>query len=180
MNAESKSRNLMNSTELREMQAPFKSRYKDDPSSAMLTLRAVGEIGDDVTCRLKFQVPPQVAGLHPSAGGDGTTACSAEMLLHALVGCAGVTLGAVATAMEIPIRGGTIIAEGDVDFRGTLGVSRDVPVGFQEIRLKFDLNTEAPAEKIAKLIELTERYCVVYQTLKNSPRIVTTGTRPQE
>ena len=105
-------------------------------------------------------------------GGDGTQACSAEMLLHALVGCAGVTLGAVATAMEIPVRGGTITAEGDVDFRGTLGVSREVPIGFQAIRLKFDLDTDAPVEKVQKLIELTERYCVVYQTLKNSPKLV--------
>lgn len=161
----------MNSSQLRELQAPYKNKYKSDPASAMLMLRAVGTLREDVTCRLEFSVPPQTAGLHPSAGGDGKTACSAEMLLHALVGCAGVTLGAVATAMEIPIRGGTIIAEGDVDFRGTLGISRDVPVGFQTIRLSFDLDTDAPAEKVQKLVELTERYCVVYQTLKNSPRI---------
>ena len=162
----------MNATELREKQAPFKNKYKTDPTSAMLTLRAAGTLGADVTCRLTFSVPPQNAGLHPQAGGDGATACSAEMLLHALVGCAGVTLGAVATAMEIPIRGGTITAEGDVDFRGTLGVSRDVTVGFQEIRLTFDLDTDATPEKVRKLIELTERYCVVYQTLKNSPRLI--------
>lgn len=162
----------MNSNDLRELQAPFKTRYKNEPASALLTLSAVGELGPDVTCRLTFGVPPQTAGLHPAAGGDGATACSAEMLLQALVGCAGVTLGAVATAMEIPVRGGKIIAQGDVDFRGTLGVSRDVPVGFQEIRLSFDLQTDASAEKIQKLIELTERYCVVFQTLKNSPRIV--------
>jgi uncharacterized OsmC-like protein len=163
----------MNSAELREKQAPFKNKYKSDPASALLTLRAVGELGPDVTCQLQFTAPPEVAGLHPSAGGDGLTACSAEMLLHALVGCAGVTLGAVATAMEIAIRGGTITAEGDVDFRGTLGINRDVPVGFQEIRLIFNLDTEAPAEKLQKLIELAERYCVVYQTLKNSPRVIT-------
>ena len=162
----------MNSAQLREMQTPYKNKYKGDPTSAMLTLRAVGELGPDVTCRLTFSVPPEIAGLHSSAGGDGKTACSAEMLLHALVGCAGVTLGAVATAMEIPIRGGKITAEGDVDFRGTLGVSRDVTVGFQEIRLSFDLDTDAAAEKVQKLIELTERYCVVYQTLKNSPRLI--------
>ena len=164
----------MNATELREKQAPFKNQFKSDPASAMLTLRATGTLDKDVTCRLAFAVPPQHAGLHPQAGGDGLTACSAEMLLHALVGCAGVTLGAVSTAMEIPVRGGSIIAEGDVDFRGTLGVSRDVPIGFQEIRLRFELDTDAPAEKVQKLIELTERYCVVYQTLKASPRLITT------
>ncbi|MEK6257283.1 MAG: OsmC family protein [Planctomycetota bacterium] len=162
----------MSPNELRAKQAPFKTQYKDDPASALVTLRAVGELRvESVSCRLQFGVPPQNAGLHPLAGGDGTQACSAEMLLHALVGCAGVTFGAVATAMEIPVRGGTITAEGDVDFRGTLGVSRDVPVGFQAIRMKFDLDTDAPPEKLAKLIELTERYCVVYQTLKNSPKL---------
>ncbi len=161
----------MNSSQLRQMQLPFKEKFKSDPASAMLTLKAVGELSDDVTCRLIFSVPPQIAGLHPSAGGDGRTACSAEMLLHALVGCAGVTLGAVATAMEIAIRGGTITAEGDVDFRGTLGVKREIPVGFQKIRLIFNLETDAPAEKVKKLIELTERYCVVYQTLTNSPQV---------
>ena len=161
----------MQPAELREKQAPFKNQFKADPASALLTLRAVGQITPDVTCRLLFSVPPENAGLHPQAGGDGLAAWSAEMLLHALVGCAGVTLGAVATAMEIPLRGGSITAEGDVDFRGTLGVSRDVPIGFQEIRLLFDLDTDAPDEKRQKLIELTERYCVVYQTLKNSPRL---------
>jgi uncharacterized OsmC-like protein len=161
----------MQPAELREKQAPFKNQFKADPASALLTLRAVGQITPDVTCRLLFSVPPENAGLHPQAGGDGLAACSAEMLLHALVGCAGVTLGAVATAMEIPLRGGSITAEGDVDFRGTLGVSREVPIGFQEIRLLFDLDTDAPDEKRQKLIELTERYCVVYQTLKNSPRL---------
>ena len=162
----------MTPTELRAKQAPFKNQYKDDPTSALVTLRAVGELQvESVSCRLQFSVAPENAGLHPLAGGTGTEACSAEMLLHALVGCAGVTLGAVATAMEIPVRGGTITAEGDVDFRGTLGVSREVPIGFQTIRMKFDLDTDAPPEKLAKLIELTERYCVVYQTLKNSPKL---------
>lgn len=165
----------MNPADLRAMQTPFKNKFKADPASAYLTLKAVGTLSDNVTCQLSFSVPPQNAGLHPQAGGDGTAACSAEMLLHALVGCAGVTLGAVSTSMEIPIRGGTITAEGDVDFRGTLGVSREVPVGFQEIRLKFDLDTDAPAEKVQKLVELTERYCVVYQTLKNSPRLKTSA-----
>lgn len=162
----------MKSAELREKQAPFKSKYKNDPSSALLTLRAVGTLGEDVTCRLSFGAPPEVAGLHPDAGGDGKSSCSAEMLLHALVGCAGVTLGAVATAMEISVKRGTITAEGDVDFRGTLGVSRDVPTGFQQIRLRFDIESDAPRDKIQKLIELTERYCVVYQTLKAPPQII--------
>lgn len=162
----------MTPSELRAKQAPFKNKYKEDPASALVTLRAVGELHvESVSCRLHFGVEPQNAGLHPLAGGDGTQACSAEMLLHALVGCAGVTLGAVATAMEIAVRGGTITAEGDVDFRGTLGVSRDVAIGFQSIRMKFDLDTDAPPEKLTKLIELTERYCVVYQTLKNSPAL---------
>ena len=170
----------MNAAELRELQTPFKNKFKSDPASALLTLKAVGELGPDVTCRLAFAVPPQVAGLHPQAGGNGAEACSAEMLLHALVGCAGVTLAAVATAMEIPVRGGRIVAEGDVDFRGTLGVLRDVPVGFQEIRLTFDLDTDAPPDKVAKLVELTERYCVVYQTLKNSPKLeATIGNTPE-
>jgi uncharacterized OsmC-like protein len=164
----------MNSADLRARQAPYKNRYKEDPSSALVTLRAVGVLDvEAVACRLNLHPNPTVAGLHPLTGGDGQQACSAEMLLHALVGCAGVTLGAVATAMEISIRSGTITAEGDADFRGTLGVSRDVPVGFQEIRLTFDLDSDAPPEKLAKLVELTERYCVVYQTLKNSPRLVT-------
>lgn len=162
----------MTPTELRAKQAPFKTQYKDDPASALVTLRAVGQVqAESVSCRLQFGVSPVDAGLHPLAGGDGTQACSAEMLLHALVGCAGVTLGAVATAMEIPVRGGTITAEGDCDFRGTLGVSRDVPVGFQAIRMKFDIDADVPPEKLAKLIELTERYCVVYQTLRNSPKL---------
>ena len=162
----------MNSSELRAKQAPFKNKYKDDPASAMVTLRAVGVLDvSSVTCQLDLHPNPSVAGLHPLSGGDGSGACSAEMLLHALVGCAGVTLGAVATAMEIAIRSGTITAEGDVDFRGTLGISREVPIGFQEIRLKFDLDSDAPPEKLSKLIQLTERYCVVYQTLKNSPRL---------
>ena len=162
----------MTPTELRAKQAPFKNQYKDDPASALVTLRAVGQLQvESVSCRLQFSVAPENAGLHPLAGGTGTEACSAEMLLHALVGCAGVTLGAVATAMEIPVRGGTITAEGDVDFRGTLGVSREVPIGFQAIRMKFDIDADAPPEKLAKLIELTERYCVVYQTLKNAPKL---------
>ncbi len=164
----------MNSNELRAKQAPFKNQYKEDPATALVTFRAVGTLGlNDVTCQLDLHRNAACAGLHPLAGGDGKSACSAEMLLHALVGCAGVTLGAVATAMELPITSGTITAEGDVDFRGTLGVSREVPIGFQEIRLSFELDSSAPPEMLSKLIQLTERYCVVYQTLKNSPRLVT-------
>jgi uncharacterized OsmC-like protein len=164
----------ISANELRELQAPHKNRFKNDPASALLTLKAVGHLGSGVTCHLDFSVPPQIVGLHSQTGGDGTTACSAELLLYALVGCAGVTLNAVSTALEIPIRSGTITAEGDVDFRGTLGVARDVPVGFQSIRLKFQLDTDAAEEKVKKLIELTERYCVVFQTLKNSPNVSTT------
>jgi len=164
----------MNNVEFRAKQAPHKERYKQDPASAYVTLRAVGDFDvETVSCQLRMKTAPQNAGLHPLAGGDDTLACSAEMLLHALVGCAGVTLGAIATAMEIPIHGGTIIAEGDVDFRGTLGIQRETPVGFQQIRLKFQLDSVAPSEQIQKLIELTERYCVVYQSLKNSPRLQT-------
>lgn len=167
----------MNASELRAKQAPFKNQYRDKPQSALVTLRAVGRL--DVTgigCHLELPVNPSNAGLHPLTGGDGSQACSAEMLLQALVGCAGVTLSAVATAMEIGVRSGSVVAEGDVDFRGTLGVSREVPVGFQEIRLTFDLDSDAPPDKLQKLIELTERYCVVYQTLKQSPRLKSAGS----
>jgi len=140
-------------------------------------MRVVGELDvERVGCQLTMDVEPRNAGLHPLAGGDGTAACSAEMLLQALVGCAGVTFGAVATSMEVHVRRGTITVEGDVDFRGTLGVSRDVPIGFQEIRMKFNVDSDAPPEKIQKMIELTERYCVVYQTLKNAPRLVSQST----
>lgn len=169
----------MLSSELRARQAPFKTQYRDDPASALVTLRAVGQLDmGNVTCQLNLHPNPANAGLHPLTGGDGSGACSAEMLLQALVGCAGVTLGAVATAMEITIRSGSITAEGDVDFRGTLGVSREVPIGFQEIRLKFDLDSDAPAASLDKLIELTERYCVVYQTLRTSPVVKTTREVP--
>ena len=162
----------MTPTELRAKQAPFKNKYKDDPASGLVTMRAVATLQvATVSCSLKFDVAPENAGLHPLSGGDGTYACSAELLLQALVGCAGVTFGAVATSMEVPVRGGSITAEGDVDFRGTLGVDRSVPIGFQAIRMKFDIDADAPPEKLAKLIELTERYCVVYQTLKNSPKL---------
>ncbi|OAI48124.1 peroxiredoxin [Planctomycetaceae bacterium SCGC AG-212-F19] len=164
----------MTADELRAMQAPFKTRYRDDPGSALQTLQVRGTLGDSVTCKVETGRQVVEAGLHPATGGDGKSACSADMLLEALVGCAGVTLRAVATALAIPLRGGTIRAEGDLDFRGTLGISKDAPVGFKEIRLHFDLDTDASPEQRDKLIQLTERYCVVYQTLLH-PAKMTTG-----
>ena len=169
----------MTDLELRALQAPLKDRYRAEPESALATLVVRGRLDRErLACEMETgRGAVTKAGLHPMAGGDGTFACSADMLLEALVGCAGVTLCAVATAMNIPFSAGTIVAEGDLDFRGTLGVSREVPIGFQEIRLVFDLDTDAPDEKRQKLIELTERYCVVYQTLKNSPRL-TSAIKP--
>lgn len=159
--------------DLRNLQAPFKSQYREQPESARLTLKARGVLGlDDLTCTLQANPRPAVMGLHPAAGGDGSAGCAAEMLLEALVGCAGVTLTAVATAMQIPIRGGSITAEGDVDFRGTLGIDKQTPIGFTEIRLSYDLDADATAEQLATLYKLTERYCVVYQTLLHPPRVV--------
>lgn len=164
----------MLSSELRAIQAPFKDRYKTHPESARQTLSAIGKLGlSGLTCRLETGHGTVTAGLHPAAGGDGAGACSAEILLESLVACAGVTLTAVATAMEIPLQGGTITAEGDLDFRGTLGVSRETPVGFSAIRLKFDLQSSAAPEQLATLIKLTERYCVIYQTLKAPPPVLT-------
>jgi uncharacterized OsmC-like protein len=162
----------MNADELRAAQAPLKARYKTDPSAAVVVLKASGipDVPAQV-CRVETHIGVVEAGLHPATAGDGTKACSGDMLLEALVACAGVTLGAVATAMGITVRGGRISAEGDIDFRGTLGVSRETPVGFQRIRLRFDLDTDAPPETRKKLIELTERYCVVYQTLAHSPEM---------
>lgn len=166
----------MNAEELRNLQAPYKARYKDTPESARKTLTAHGTIrGDALVCDVAGFNGSIPAGLHEAAGGDGLAACAGNMLLEALVGCTGVTLRAVATAMDIPIRGGRIIAEGDMDFRGTLGVSKDVPVGFTDIRLTITLDTDAPQEKIDNLVRLTKRYCVVYQTLEKSPRITTTA-----
>ena len=170
----------MNADVLRSLQAPLKAQYREHPDSALVTLRAEGRVGENVTCKIETGKARVEAGLHPATGGDGHGACSADMLLEALVGCAGVTLGAVATALGIPLRDATIRAEGDLDFRGTLGVSKDVPVGFKQIRLHFDLDTDASEEQRANLIRLTERYCVVYQTLNQPPNIavshqVTTG-----
>ena len=162
----------MNLEELRAAQAPIKARYKSEPAAALVSLRAEGEVDAPAqVCRVKTFLGTAPAGLHPAAGGDGSRACSGDMLLEALVGCAGVTLGAVATAMGITVRGGSISATGEVDFRGTLGVSREAPVGFKNITLSFDLDTDASPESLAKLLELTERYCLVYQTLKQPPEL---------
>jgi uncharacterized OsmC-like protein len=162
----------MNAEELRAMQAPLKDLYRSEPEAAEYTLRATGSLGsDEVTCHVETSGGKVTAGLHPATGGTGALACSGDMLLQALVACSGVTLRAVATAIGLAIHGGTITAEGDLDFRGTLGVDKAAPVGFRAIRLMFDLDTDAPPEQIAKLLELTERYCVVYQTLRNPPPI---------
>jgi uncharacterized OsmC-like protein len=161
----------MNAEELRALQAPLKSQYRERPETALVTLRAEGRVGKNITCKIETGKARVEAGLHPATGDDGQSACSADMLLEALVGCAGVTLGAVAAALGIPLRDAKIRAEGDLDFRGTLGVSKDVPVGFKQIRLNFDLDTDATEEQIANLIRLTERYCVVYQTLNHPAKI---------
>lgn len=168
----------MKADELRALQAPLKAKYRDNPSSALGTMRATGTLtGDGVICNVKTFTGPVEAGLHPATGGDGRAACSGDMLLEALVGCAGVTLRAVATAMDVPLRGGTITAEGDLDFRGTLGIDKETPVGFKAIRLRFDLDTDATAEQVAKLVQLTERYCVVYQTFAKPPSLSSHVTR---
>ena len=162
----------MNAEQLRAMQAPLKARYREEPEAARVTLRADGTIGSEgITCKVVTGEALVEAGLHPATGGEGLAACSGDMLLEALVACAGVTLKAVATALEVPIRGGTVTAEGDLDFRGTLAVSKEVPVGFREIRLRFNLDTDANSEQLETLLKLTERYCVVYQTLCQSPKI---------
>ena len=161
----------MDSEELRGLQAPIKARYKDDPGAAKFTLRSRGALGPDwLTCKLETGRGLVEAGLHPATGGDGLAACSGDMLLDALVACAGVTLTAVASALGIPLRGGEVNAEGDLDFRGTLAVGKDAPVGLTDVRLRFELETDATPEQLATLLKLTERYCVVYQTLKNPPR----------
>jgi uncharacterized OsmC-like protein len=162
----------MDANELRAMQAPIKERYKSDPQAAVVTLRANGTLDDgNVACKLETGRALAVAGLHPATGGSGLELCSGDMLLEALVACAGVTLKAVATALDIPLRSGQVSAEGDLDFRGTLGVAKDAPVGFREIRLRFDLDTDAAQEKLDQLLKLTERYCVVYQTIKAGPPV---------
>jgi uncharacterized OsmC-like protein len=161
----------MNADELRSLQGPLKESYKQHPESALITLKAHAKIGSDVSCKIETGKALVEAGLHPATGGSGLQACSGDMLLEALAACAGVTLSAVATALGIEIKEGSVDAEGDLDFRGTLGVTKDTPVGFQKIRLGFRLETDATQEQLATLLRLTERYCVVFQTLSNSPKI---------
>jgi len=164
----------MNAEELRALQKPYKERYRSEPEAARITLRAQGRLGEGLTCKVETGKALVAAGLHPATGGTGTSACSGDMLLEALVACAGVTLNSVATALGINLRDATIRAEGDLDFRGTLGVEKSAPVGFTAIRLRFDLDTDAPQDQLDKLRQLTERYCVVYQTLRNPPPIAIT------
>lgn len=161
----------MNAEELRSVQAPLKEQYRDTPAAALVTLRAQGRLGEGISCKIETGKALAVAGLHPATGGSGQAACSGDMLLEALVACAGVTLNAVATALGIALRDASLQAEGDLDFRGTLGVSKEVPVGFQNIRLQFTLDTDASEEQLATLLRLTERYCVVYQTLAHPPAL---------
>ena len=162
----------MNAEQLKALQAPIKDRYKKDPAAAVITLRAQGRIGEGIACHVDTGKALIEAGLHPATGGTGLQACSGDMLLEALVACAGVTLRAVATALAIPLRDAKLTAEGDLDFRGTLGVAKDAPVGFREIRLKFVLDSDASEEQLKKLLELTERYCVVMQTIRGAPPVV--------
>jgi len=162
----------MDANQLRAMQAPLKERYKSEPKAAVVTLRARGSLDDaKIACKVETGRALSVAGLHPATGGSGLELCSGDMLLEALVACAGVTLKAVATALDIPLESGEVSAEGDLDFRGTLGVAKDAPVGFARIRLRFDLDTEASQDRLDQLLKLTERYCVVYQTIKCGPPV---------
>ena len=162
----------MDSAGLRALQAPIKEHYKADPKAGLITLRAKGTLDDaNIACKVETGRALAVAGLHPATGGSGLELCSGDMLLEALVACAGVTLKAVATAIDIPLKSGTVSAEGDLDFRGTLGVAKEAPVGFKQIRLGFDLDTDAPQDKLDQLLKLTERYCVVYQTIKSGPAV---------
>jgi uncharacterized OsmC-like protein len=168
---------MKGSEELRRLQAPLKERYRDAPESALITLRAQGSIGEGVTCSVETGRALVEAGLHPATGGSGLSACSGDMLLQALVACAGVTLNAVATALGIKLKAATVLADGDLDFRGTLGVTKDARVGFESIRLRFELDTEATDEEVATLLRLTERYCVVYQTLARPPPMTVSHER---
>ena len=162
----------MDAAGLRALQAPIKDRYKSEPQAALITLRAYGTLDDsNIACKVETGRALAVAGLHPATGGSGLELCSGDMLLEALVACAGVTLKAVATAIDVPLKSGAVLAEGDLDFRGTLGVAKDAPVGFAQIRLRFDVETDAPQEKLDQLLKLTERYCVVYQTIKSGPPV---------
>jgi len=168
----------MDANELRALQAPIKERYRSDPQRAVVTLKAKGTLDDsNVACKIETGRALAVAGLHPATGGSGLELCSGDMLLEALVACAGVTLKAVATALDIPLKSGKVSAEGDLDFRGTLGVAKDAPVGFANIRLRFDLDTDAPQDRLDQLLKLTERYCVVYQTIKAGPPVAVTMAR---
>ena len=167
----------MDAQTLKELQAPLKSRYRDDPGAALITLEAESRIGEGITCSVDTGRAMVEAGLHPATGGDGLSACSGDMLLQALAACAGVTLGAVATAIGVELRDASVRAEGDLDFRGTLAVDREAPVGFRDIRLHFDLDTDADEEQIASLLKLTERYCVVYQSLNARPGFTISHTR---
>src|SRR5689334_24668536 len=168
----------MDSAALRALQAPIKDRYKADAKAGLITLKAKGTLADtNIACKVETGHALAVAGLHPATGGSGLELCSGDMLLEALVACAGVTLKAVATALDIPLRSGTVSAEGDLDFRGTLGVAKEAAVGFAQIRLRFDLATDAPQDKLDQLLKLTERYCVVYQTIRSGPPVAITLKR---
>ncbi|MGE3539881.1 MAG: OsmC family protein [Candidatus Tectimicrobiota bacterium] len=168
----------MQAEELRALQAPLKQQYREQPQAAMITLSAQGTLDAGIACSVATGQALVQAGLHPATGGDGLAACSGDMLLQALVACAGVTLRAVATALGVTVHSGTVSAEGDLDFRGTLGVNRDVPVGFSAIRLRFALDTEATPEQLEQVLKLTERYCVVYQTLRSAPPVAVTLQGP--
>jgi uncharacterized OsmC-like protein len=170
-NAPVKQEMSMDSAALKALQAPIKDRYRAEPDAALITLKAEGQLDEGATCSVKTAKALVEAGLHPATGGSGMHACSGDMLLEALAACAGVTLNAVATALDLKLRGGTVRAEGDLDFRGTLGVAKDAPVGFRAIRLSFDLDGDLTEEQRATLLKLTERYCVVYQTLRQAPAI---------
>jgi len=170
----------MKADDLRTIQAPLKDRYKQSPEAALITLKAKGHLGEGVTCSIETGKALVTAGLHPATGGSGLSACSGDMLLEALVACAGVTLNAVATSLGIVLRDATLVAEGDLDFRGTLGVAKDAPVGFQDIRLNIVLDSEATDEQLATLLRLTERYCVVYQTLVRPPNMVVSRTNARD
>lgn len=162
----------MDAAQLRQMQAPIKERYKTDPKTALITLKAKGSTDSEgIACKVETGRAIAMAGLHPATGGSGLELCSGDMLLEALVACAGVTLKSVATAIEVPLRTGNVHAEGDLDFRGTLGIDKEAPVGFAEIRLRFEVDTDAAQDKLDLLLKLTERYCVVYQTIKNGPKV---------
>ena len=167
----------MDGATLRQLQAPLKEHYRETPGAALVTLKAQGRLGEGIVCKVETGKALIEAGLHPATGGDGLAACSGDMLLEALVACAGVTLAAVATALGVELRDALIRAEGDLDFRGTLGVAKEVAVGFQQIRLRFDLDTQASDEQVATVIRLTERYCVVLQTLRQGPEVTTTATK---